>query len=61
VAASASVGLISAAIVCTVLHLRREPRPSAAFDPAVFDPAAWDRAARWRDSITTRNLAMAGV
>jgi uncharacterized protein with PQ loop repeat len=51
VAASAFVGLISASIVCSVLFLRREPRPALALD----------QAARWRDSITTRNLAMAGV
>jgi uncharacterized protein with PQ loop repeat len=51
VAASASVGLISAAIVCTILVLRGEPRPATAFD----------KAARWRDTVTTRNLAMAGV
>jgi len=51
VAASAFVGLISAAIVCGVLFLRREPRPTPALD----------QAARWRDSITTRNLATVGV
>jgi uncharacterized protein with PQ loop repeat len=51
VAASASVGLISAATVCTILFLRRDPRP----------PVTMDQAARWRDSVTTRNLAMAGV
>jgi uncharacterized protein with PQ loop repeat len=51
VAASASVGLISALIVCTVLHLRRAPRDGVALDPAF----------RWRDSVTTRTLAMAGV
>jgi uncharacterized protein with PQ loop repeat len=51
VAASASVGLVSASIVCSVLFLRREPRPAVELD----------RAARWRDSITTRNVAMAGV
>lgn len=52
VSASASVGLISALIVCTILVLRSEPSPAT---------QAFDRAARWRDSITTRNLAMAGV
>jgi uncharacterized protein with PQ loop repeat len=51
VAASALVGLVSASIVCGILFLRREPRPAIALD----------RAARWRDSITTRNLATAGV
>ena len=49
---SALVGLISAGIVCAVLHARREPAvPDVAAVPAV----------RWRDSITTRTLAMAGV
>ncbi|MGX6608229.1 SemiSWEET transporter [Micromonosporaceae bacterium Da 78-11] len=49
---SALVGLTSASIVCAVLHLRREP--------VVVTEVAPDRL-RWRDSITTRNLAMAGV
>ncbi|MFI5888526.1 SemiSWEET transporter [Actinoplanes sp. NPDC051513] len=49
--ASASVGLISALIVCTILHLRSEKTAT------VIDHDA----ARWRDSITTRNLAMAGI
>jgi uncharacterized protein with PQ loop repeat len=51
VCSSASVGLLSAAIVCTVLHLRRE-RPPVTVEV--------DRL-RWRDSVTTRPLAMAGV
>jgi uncharacterized protein with PQ loop repeat len=53
VAASAFVGLVSASIVCGVLFLRREPRPALALD--------LDQAARWRDTVTTRNPAMAGV
>jgi uncharacterized protein with PQ loop repeat len=51
VTVSASVGLISASIVCTILFLRREV-------PAVEETVA---SYRWRDSITTRNLAMAGI
>jgi len=51
--ASAGVGLASALIVCAVLHLRRETTPATA--PAGIG------AARWRDSVTTRTLAMAGV
>jgi len=54
--ASASVGLTSALIVCTVLHLRRDPRENAAAE--VLRSRA---AIHWRDSITTRTLAMAGV
>jgi uncharacterized protein with PQ loop repeat len=49
--ASAAVGLVSAVTVCTVLHLRRD-RSSVAIAAG---------AARWRDSVTTRTLAMAGV
>ena len=49
--ASASVGLLSALIVCAVLHLRGE-RAAVTIDHG---------AARWRDSVTTRGLAMAGV
>ncbi|MFG1988443.1 SemiSWEET transporter [Actinoplanes sp. NPDC048988] len=51
VAASALVGLVSATIVVTCLHRRRERRPVTAPVTAVS----------WRHSITTRNLAMAGV
>ncbi len=51
--ASATIGLISASIVCTVLHVRRE-RP-------VVTEASLPTGVRWRDSITTRNLAMVGV
>jgi hypothetical protein len=54
--ASASVGLTSALIVCTVLYLRSEPREHAAAEALLGQAAA-----RWRDSITTRSLAMAGV
>jgi uncharacterized protein with PQ loop repeat len=54
--ASASVGLTSALIVCTVLYLRSEPRENAAAEVLLGQAAI-----RWRDSITTRNLAMAGV
>lgn len=54
--ASASVGLTSAVIVSTVLHLRREHCATAAAR-AVRAAAA----ARWRDSVTTRSLAMAGI
>jgi uncharacterized protein with PQ loop repeat len=50
VTAAASAGLISTLIVCTILHLRSEPRSTARFGHG-----------RWRDSITTRNLAMAGI
>jgi uncharacterized protein with PQ loop repeat len=49
--ASASAGLASALIVCTMLRLRLE-KP-----PVTIDSGA----SRWRDSITTRNLAMAGI
>ncbi|MCU7725935.1 SemiSWEET transporter [Actinoplanes sp. KI2] len=49
--ASATVGLVSALIVCTVLHLRRE-RSSVAIAAG---------APRWRDSVTTRPIAMAGL
>jgi uncharacterized protein with PQ loop repeat len=52
--ASAGVGLASALIVCTVLHLRRETTP-------VADTAGGLGAARWRDTVTTRTLAMPGV
>nr|WP_221378895.1 SemiSWEET transporter [Actinoplanes polyasparticus] len=50
--ASSGVGLISAAIVCTVLHRRRE----RAVVPVtrIIRPV-------WRDSVTTRTPAMAGV
>jgi hypothetical protein len=51
--ASAGAGLVSALIVCTVLHLRRETTPLVS--------TAGVGAARWRDSVTTRTLAMAGV
>jgi uncharacterized protein with PQ loop repeat len=54
--ASASVGLTSALIVCTVLVLRREPRENAAVEALLAPPPI-----RWRDTITTRNVAMAGV
>jgi uncharacterized protein with PQ loop repeat len=54
--ASASVGLASALIVCGVLYLRSEPNENAAAE-ALLSQAAF----RWRDSITTRTLAMAGV
>ncbi len=54
--ASASVGLASALTVCTVLFLRTEPRENAAAEALQAQTAT-----RWRDSITTRNLAMAGV
>jgi uncharacterized protein with PQ loop repeat len=51
--ASAAVGLTSAAIVCSVLHARREVRqPEMVTEVTRF---------AWRDSVTTRNLAMAGV
>ncbi|GAA0455188.1 hypothetical protein Ade02nite_03800 [Paractinoplanes deccanensis] len=52
---SALVGLVSAGIVVTVLHVRRE-RP-------VLTEADVVEVTRvcWRSSITTRNLAMAGV
>ncbi|MGK5678400.1 SemiSWEET transporter [Actinoplanes sp. URMC 104] len=53
--ASAAVGLTSALIVVGVLHVRRE-RPAVTEADLV---AATMRC--WRDSITTRNLAMAGV
>jgi uncharacterized protein with PQ loop repeat len=49
--ASASVGLVSALIVCTILQLRSEPSAAAEISGG----------ARWRDSIHTRTLAMAGV
>jgi uncharacterized protein with PQ loop repeat len=52
---SAAVGLLSAAIVCTVLHLRRE-RPVLS-DADIMEITH----VRWRDTITTRNLAVAGV
>lgn len=48
---SASFGLVSSLIVCAVLFLRSEPSADA------IDHGA----ARWRDGITTRNLAMAGI
>ncbi|WP_433368051.1 SemiSWEET transporter [Actinoplanes sp. CA-142083] len=50
--ASASVGLISASIVCTIIHLRTDRTAATVID---------HDAARWRHSITTRNLAMAGI
>jgi uncharacterized protein with PQ loop repeat len=46
--ASALVGLTSAAIVCTVIAARR-PAGTVVMTP------------RWRDSVTTRTLAMTGV
>jgi len=48
--ASAAAGLTGALIVCAVLRLRREPATSVLAGGA-----------RWRDSVTTRNVAMAGV
>jgi uncharacterized protein with PQ loop repeat len=51
--ASASVGLSSALVVNAVLYLRREP--------SAVTVHATVAAARWRDTITTRNLAMVGV
>ncbi|WP_250038413.1 SemiSWEET transporter [Paractinoplanes maris] len=51
--ASSTVGLISASIVCVVLHKRRERRPVAEVTRVIRPD--------WRDSITTRNAAMAGV
>jgi hypothetical protein len=53
---SASVGLASALIVCGVLYLRREPQAEVATE-LLLRPAA----VRWRDSVTTRPLVMAGV
>ncbi len=52
--ASAVVGLTSAVIVCAVLFARREV-------PVVEDRVTEVTMVRWRDSVTTRNLAMAGV
>lgn len=52
--ASAMVGLTSATIVCTVLFLRREK-------PALEEMVTQVTQVRWRDSVTTRNVAMAGV
>jgi len=49
--ASAGAGLASALIVCTILHLRQET-------PATAIAAG---AARWRDAVTTRTLAMTGI
>lgn len=49
--ASASVGLTSALIVCTILHRRSESTATTIDHDA----------ARWRNTITTRNLAMAGI
>ena len=49
--ASAGAGLASALIVCTILHLRQET-------PATAVAAG---AAPWRDTVTTRALAMAGI
>jgi uncharacterized protein with PQ loop repeat len=51
---SAAVGLLSSAIVCAVLHLRRE-RTETVLEVTYVTQR------RWQDSITTRNLAMAGV
>ena len=48
---SAGVGLIGALVVCTVLIVRREPAEVTM--PTVSH--------RWRDSVTTRSLVMAGV
>jgi uncharacterized protein with PQ loop repeat len=75
--ASASIGLASAMIVCAVLFLRREPADAADFDTSIHDasifggsryggssyggPIHYGAGVRWRDSVTTRNLAMAGV
>lgn len=50
---SASVGITASAIVCTVLHLRRERKP--------VDLELYAGIRCWRDSVTTRSLAMAGV
>ena len=52
---SALVGLVSAAIVVAVLHVRRE-RPMLT-DAEILEITS----VRWRDSVTTRPLAMAGV
>ncbi len=52
--ASAVVGLTSAAIVCSVLYARREVRTPDEMVMRVTHPC-------WRASVTTRNLAMAGV
>nr|WP_296066061.1 hypothetical protein [uncultured Actinoplanes sp.] len=52
--ASASIGLISTSIVCAVLFLRRERTPPTTAVTHITPP-------RWRDSVTTRNLAMSGV
>jgi hypothetical protein len=49
---SSAVGLVSALIVCAVLALRREP--------ALLEVPVGTRV-RWRDSVTTRSLVMAGV
>jgi uncharacterized protein with PQ loop repeat len=51
--ASAAVGLTSAAIVCTVLYARREVRLPEMVTEVTHT--------RWQESVTTRNLAMAGV
>jgi uncharacterized protein with PQ loop repeat len=53
VSMSASVGLISSTVVCTILALRAER-------PAATQPHG-ATAERWRDSVTTRTPAMAGV
>jgi uncharacterized protein with PQ loop repeat len=53
---SAAVGLTSALIVNTVLYLRREPHPTA-----TLEALAAQATTRWRDTVTTRTLAMAGV
>jgi len=50
--ASSGVGLISATIVCTVLHRRRERTVTPV--TRIIRPV-------WRDSVTTRTPAMAGV
>lgn len=52
--ASAGAGLVSAVIVCAILHLRREPA-------VLVDTTRTTGAARWRDSVTTRTPAMAGI
>jgi uncharacterized protein with PQ loop repeat len=56
--ASAVVGLISAGIVCAVMHARREPMVLGSIADADLESLT---ACRWRDSVTTRPLAMAGV
>ncbi|WP_250005925.1 SemiSWEET transporter [Actinoplanes sp. M2I2] len=62
--ASSSVGLVSAAIVCVVLHVRRERavvEHSWISEHAWVPEHTWVTRPVWRDTVTTRNLAMAGV